>query len=297
MTMLAHTLKTILELIPEALPFVKQASVDKEMPLDNKDSTIATALQLKYLEKVAYRPVDIFAIEKIAKAVHMYGVTEDVTRLSNAMIKAASEQKIRKENDSDENYFLKVASFEGELSNVSVEDRSAAATYLYKEATKRNLKPSDAVILYSGNAYLSKEAAVQALSVRYNFTGNTDFVKIASALGKTPDVLLSSDILLQISDTICNMDKVAGLHFKGHNFYKEAFFVKEAAFKGSINVRLCGKDVPYESIARVGREKIASYMGSDIASEMDNGPANFKAVIETLPLDLQNVLSSLVKNV
>jgi hypothetical protein len=297
MTMIAHSLKNIIELIPQALEHVKQASVDQEMPLDSKASTIATALELQYFEKIAHKSVNVFALEKVAQAVELYGVTELVKELGTALVKAAADCKVDELLNTNENFFLKVAAFEGTHANMSIEERSATATALYKEAKQRNIDADELVMLYSGNGYLSKEAAVKALAVRYHTTQNTDFVKLAGTIGRMPDTSLSPELLIEISDTICKLDKMAGLNFQGHNFYKEAFFLKESAFKSSMSVRLCGKDIPYESIERVGRQKVASYIGEDIAKEMDAGPQNFKAVVETLPLDLQNVLHSLVKNV
>jgi hypothetical protein len=39
------------------------------------------------------------------------------------------------------------------------------------------------------------------------------------------------------------------------------------------------------------------YIGKDVSDECEKGPANAKAVIETLPMDLQKVLANLLKNV
>lgn len=294
MTMLAHSIKHILELVPEALPLVKQASVDQEMPLDNKDSVLATALQVGYFEKVAYSPVDVFKLEKIAQAVKAYGLGDQVKELTDSMVKAAHEKIASADTNSGSMYDMRVSAFEGNLSHMTTEHRSESAVQLYKEAKERGVTPSDDVTLYSGNAYLSKEAAVKALSVRFDKTKNTDFVKIAEAIVKTE---MNPTTVRMVAGAIDGMDKAAGLHFTGHNFYKEVFFVKEAAFKGSVSVRLAGKEVPYESIERVGKQRISQYIGADVAKEMDGGPMNFKTVIETLPMDLQRVLASLVKNV
>ena len=294
--MLAHTLKSILEFVPDALPLVKQASVDKEMPLDSRDSTIATALQMKYFEKIAYQAVDVFELEKVAEAVKAYGVADEVNRLTEVMVKSAQEAKSYKDRNSVDTYMLKVSSFEGNLNSMSTSDRGEMADSLYKEAQERKLVPSDDVILYSGNGYFSKEAAVKSLSVRYHSTKNENFVKLASAIGKQP-TNMDPSVVRTIGETISEMDKEAGLHFRGHNFFRETCFVKEAAFKGTITVKVANKDIPYEHLERVGRGNIASYLGEDIAKEMDAGPMNFKNVVETLPMDMQHVLSSLVKNV
>lgn len=296
--MLAHTLKNILDLVPDALPMVKQASVDQEMPMDGRDSTLASALQLQYFEKIAFQPVDVFAMEKVAQAVEMYGLGAEVKDISDRMVKAAHARKVEADLNSTENYLLKVSSFEGNLGTMDIKERSSTATELYKEAKEKGLAPSDDVTLYSGNAYLSKEAAVKSLSVRFHKTKNDDFVKIASALGRQSGKSeVSADIARELADTISLMDKSAGLHFGGHNFYKEAFFVKEAAFKGSVSITLAGKPVPYESFERLGKANISRYVGEDVAKEMDGGPMNFKSVVETLPLDLQRVMAGLIKNV
>jgi hypothetical protein len=298
MTMLAHTLKQILEYVPEALPLVKEASVDKEMPLDSRDSTIATALQLKYFEKVAYSPVDVFEIEKVAAAVEAYGVKFEVEQLSEAMIKAASQLEMNRSNSSVESYLLKESSFCGSYGDMTIVDRSLKAKELYKEAKEKGLEPAEEVTLYSGNAYLDKEAAVKSLAVRYHETKDDSFVKIASVIGrKYANSDMTSDLQSFMADTVAQLDKQAGLHFKGHNFHREVFHTKEAAYKSSLMVKVAGKQIPYENLERVGRSKIASYLGSDIAKEMDSGPMNFKNVVETLPLDMQHVLSNLVRNV
>lgn len=249
--MLAHTLKSILELVPEALPLVKQASVDKEFPLDSKDSCIATALQLKYFEKVAYHPVDFTDIEKIGKAVHLYGVSEEVKDLSTRMIKAAQEKFVR-EHD------IKTApetKFEG---------------------------------------VLNKEAALKSLTVRYNETKDTSFVKVAEAIykGREDPRLKDPESLLKIASAIDALDQKHGLQFKGFNFKKEAF-EKESA----VTICVKGKQVPYEKFARLGKDRLAQYLGKDIADELEGSPETFKAAIEALPLDLQFVASNLIANV
>lgn len=295
--MLAHSLKHILEYVPEALPLIKKANLEEEFPTNNIEGAIASALHMKFLEKIAHTSFDVFARDRVEAAVQMYGVKDQVEALGNLMVKAAQAKQLADYENSDENYLLKVSSFEGTLGDTPVDLRSGVATSLYKEAKERNLEPSDLVTLYSGNGYLSKEAAVKSLANRFHTTKNDMFVKLAHSINTAPDHALTPEILVTIADSISTMDKQAGLNFKGHNFYKEAFFVKEAAFKGSLSVTLAGKQIPYESIERVGKSNISQYIGADIAKEMDSGALNFKSVVETLPLDLQRVLLNLTKNV
>lgn len=289
--MLAYTLKNILELVPEATPLVKQASIEQDFPLDNKDSCLATALAVKYHEKVAYKAVDVFALEKIAKAVAAYGLEADVKSLGDKMVKEAEARKIAATDNTKENYMLKQASFDGMLTGFSDPVKvSAEAVELYKQAEASGVKPSEEVVRYSGHGYLNKEAAIKSLSVRFHETNNVNFVKIARAIHDLPEKAIKPETVRDICDTISGMDKEAGLSVKGFNFYREAVIVKEAELKSALNIKLCGKDVPYEKIEKLGRDRLAAFIGDDVANEFDAGPANFKQVAETLPHDLQRVL-------
>jgi hypothetical protein len=295
--MLAYTLKEILDLVPEAASFVKQASVDQDMPLDNKDSCIATALQMKYHEKVAYKAVDVFALEKVAKAVKAYGVETEVIALTERMVKAAYDRSAAKAAVATDDYLTKQAYFEGELSGMRPTGTlSKEASALYDEAKQKGLSPSEAVVRYSGHGYMDKEAAVKALANRFYETNNPSFVKLATAIHKLPGEI-RPETVRDICDTITEMDKQAGLSTKGYNFYNETIFVKEAAIASVLNVKLCGKNVPFEKIAKVGKGHFTSYLGSDIGNEFDNGPVHFKQVLETLPMDLQKVALHLTNNI
>lgn len=295
--MLAYTLKEILDLVPEAASFVKQASVEQEMPLDNKDSCIASALKLKYHEKVAFKAVDVFAIEKVAKAVKAYGVEDQVTALGERMVKAANERKAEAAAIANDDYFTKQAFFEGELSGLRTEGTlSKEAAALYDEAVAKGIKPSEEVIRYSGHGYMDKEAAVKALANRYYETHNPSFVKLAAAIHKI-DGQVKPETVRDICDTISGMDKEAGLSTKGYNFYKETVLTKEAQVISALNVKLCGQSVPFEKIAKLGRGRFCAYIGDDMGAEFDRGPVHFKQVLETLPMDLQKVALHLTKNV
>jgi hypothetical protein len=295
--MLAYTLKEILDLVPEAASFVKQASVEQEMPLDNKDSCIATALQMKYHEKIAYKAVDVFALDKVAKAVEAYGVQTEVTALTDRMVKAAAQRTATAAAIATDDYMTKQAYFEGELSGLRVNGTlSKQAAELYDEAKEKGIEPSEAVVRYSGNGYMDKEAAVKALANRFYETKNPSFVKLATAIHKLPHQI-RPETVRDICDTISEMDKQAGLVTKGYNFYNETIHTKEASLRSSLMVKLCGKDVPFEKIAKLGKGHFSSMMGSDIGNEFDHGPAHFKQVLETLPMDLQKVALHLTKNV
>jgi hypothetical protein len=295
--MLAYTLKDILELVPEAASFTKQASVEQDMPLDNKDSCIATALQLKYHEKVAYKAVDVFAIEKVARAVKAYGVEDQVKALSERMVKAAFERTSAAAAIATDDYMMKQAYFEGELSGMRPHGTmSKEASALYDEACAKGINPSDSIKIYSGHGYMDKEAAVKALANRYYETKNPSFVKIATAIHKMEGEF-KPETVRDICDTISEMDKEAGLSTKGYNFYAETVLVKEAQLVSALNVKLCGKNVPFEKIAKLGKGRFSAYMGEDIGREYDMGPVHFKQTLEALPMDLQKIALHLTNNV
>jgi hypothetical protein len=295
--MLAYTVKEILNLIPEALPMIKSASLEQDFPLDSKDSTLATALQLKYFEKVAYHPVAFNDMEKIALAVELYGLKDIVLDLSSKMVKAAEAKKLATEINPLDDYRIKEAALNHDYGSTA--QRSSIATELYKQASELGITPSDEVILYSGHGFLNKEAAIKSLTVRFDATQDKNFVKVATAIVRDKDSahLTHPESLVKIANMVSDFDTDNKLNLKGFNFYKEAFFVKEAAYKSALMVKLAGKQVPYESIERVGRGHISSYLGADVAKEMTKGASHFKSVVETLPMDMQQILSNLIKNI
>jgi hypothetical protein len=298
MTMLAYYIKPVLELVPEALPMVKLASLTGELPTDGRSSTLASALAITYMTKVAHVPVAYEDLEKVAKAVSMYSLQDEVNSLKSTLVKRAG---LRAENDaidSGDSYLLKQAYFEGELSGFSdIAYSVKEATSLYKQASEKGIKPSEELIRYSGHGFLNKEAALRSLSLRYSLSKDHEFIKLAKALGNTPDEKLTPELVSVFCDKVTEMDKTAGLALRGFNFYKETILTKESELKSVLSVNVAGTKVPYEKLEQLGKARISQYIGADVAKEMDAGPGNFKQVVETLPRDLQQVLLNLTRNV
>lgn len=297
--MLGFTLKKILNLVPDALEHVKQASIEQSLPLDSRDSCIASALEVKYHEVVDGKSVDPYDIEKVASAVKVYGVSDVVKDLNSKLIKAAelSSRESYMQSRLKETYFSKEAMFKGELTGFINDPLSKAdkAEALVKQASELGVEPCEEVVRYSSQLLLDKSAALNALSARYQATKDAVFVKIATAIGQMPESGYKPETVKDICRTISGLDKMAGLNLKGFDFYKEALLTKEALVS-VLRIRLGSEEVPYESIERVGRSRIAQYVGEDVAKEMDAGPENTKAVLETLPRDLQRVVLDLIKN-
>lgn len=292
--MLAHNIKAILTLVPEVKSMVKAASLEEDFPYDSKDSVTASYLRVHYLEKVAEKRVDPAISTKITKAAELHGVKKTLDEFLprfNTLEKQASMNQSK--------YGLKLkeveAGFEGDLGGfgfLSIEKTASMAESIVDEYGDQ-VKSAE-VLRYAGKAYLNKEAAVMALSNRYHASKEVAFVKIARVV---TDSIRETDFnaIGQLCHTVTQLDKQAGLDIRGFNFYKEALTTKKSALTSSMMVKLAGKDVPWESIQKFGMERIASTIGADVAGAMTGDPGSDKAMLESLPLDVQTMLGSLVR--
>jgi len=284
--MLAHTLKPILELVPEALPMIKQAHVDEEFPLSNRDSCIASALCVNYAAQVSGNPIALNVLEKVAKAVKLYNVESQIKTLTDKMVAVVHEKKAAAVLPGE--YMDKQANFEGDFTGFTdVLEQSAKAENLYKEAKALGIEPSDQVKRYSGHAFLVKEAAVKSLAVRYHKTNQAGYVKLAAAINKANEFNLKPETVVDLCRTVSEMDKAAGLTM---DFFKETLVTKQAEALDSMTVRLRNKEIPLNNILALGEKRLASYLGTEITREMNDGPMNFKAALESLPIDSQQLL-------
>ena len=80
--MLAYDLNNILQIVPEAVGMVKEASLSEDFPTDSKDSTLASGLQIAYLTKVAGEIVDYVIQDKVSRAAIAYGISDELEKLA-----------------------------------------------------------------------------------------------------------------------------------------------------------------------------------------------------------------------
>jgi hypothetical protein len=298
--MLGYTLKHVLDVLPEALPMVKQASITKEFPVDNPDSCLASALSIEYLKaadpgKATSMPPG--ALEKVAMAVEAYGLTQTFSTLKQSLLDSltGSMQKQASVNR-DGDYKTREAYFLGQLGGMKdVLELTKSASALYEEAQASGITPCDEVCVYSGHAFLSKEAAVTALGHRYQLTKDSVFLKLAAAMSQEPELMPSSRTVKSLCSTVSGMDKKAGLHAQGFDFYKETLLTKSAALSCS-SVSLMGESVPLEKILRLPRDQVEHYLGKDIAEGLASDPVTAKAVVDSLPNDMKVVLKTMLKS-
>ena len=291
--MLAHNIKDILTRVPEAIDMVKKADLEKDFPVDSADSAAASYLRVMYLEKVASRKVDLDTKELVTKAASLYGIKDRLDPFKERF--ASLEKKAQEAYEFGSTLKELEAGFEGDLGGygfLGLEKAAAAAEAIVSQFGDQ--VTSEAVKRYSGRAWLNKEAAVQALTSRYMTTKEVNFVKVARVVVnsiKEDDF----DAIRSLCGTVTQLDKKAGLDLIGFDFYKEALITKESAFASVMNVNLAGTSVPWESIQKFGKDRIASTIGADIAKAMTGNIVADKAMLESLPRDNQIMLAKLVK--
>ena len=292
--MLAHNLKEILTIIPEALGFIKEASLELDFPTDNKDSAAASYLTAAYLVKVAGKTLDIDLLKKLEKAASLYGIKEEMDKFIprfSQMNKEASQKETP--------VLVKTAEamFEGNLCGfLNIEDAAEQATQLMIKYASQIT--SLEVQRYAGHAYLNKEAAITSLANRYYATKQTNshFIKIARLIN---DSVREDDFttIKDICRTVSTLDKQAGLDLIGFNFYKEALITKQSALSTGLHVKLAGVNVPYTKIASLGKNRIEEFLGKEATAGLSGDCVNDKYVLESMPRSLQLQLNNILKNV
>jgi hypothetical protein len=292
--MLAHSIKEVLTLVPEAMEFIKQASLEQDFPVDNKDSAAASYLTAAYLTKVAGKVLDTDLLKKLEKAASLYNVKDVMDKFIprfSQMTKQASEEEIMS--------MVKVAEagFEGDLCGfLNIEKAAEKATFLIEKYAGK--VTSEEVMRYSGNAYLDKSAAIRSLANRYHATKeqNPHFIKIARII---QDDVREDDFktIGEICRVVTTLDKQAGLDLIGFNAWKEFLLTKQSALITSLHVKLAGIDIPYTKIASLGRDRIEGYLGKEAAAGLTGDCINDKYVLESMPRSSQIQLNNILKNV
>lgn len=296
--MIGYTLKHVLELIPEAFPLTKRAHVEQNFPTEGRDNCLASALSIEYLKHIKKAAVDFDTLDGVYRSITAYGLHEKVAEFSNLMQARHRDMLVKQSKALTPSSFLeKQAFWEGELSNSpDLVTQGQQAVELVKQASIVGVEPSPRVLRYSGNLPLEKEAALSALNSRFHLTKNPVLLKIAAALGKENSFIFNPTLVQSLCSTISGLDKAAGLSARGFDFYKEALVEKQAALR-NIRVRVGKEEYPIESIQQIPSHLLSQYLGEDFGKELSGqDPITTKAVVESLPMDLQNVLLSLLKN-
>jgi hypothetical protein len=295
--MIGYTLKHVLELVPEALDLVKQASVEQDYPINNKDGCIASGLAVAYKTRISGQMVDYDNLEKVSSAITAYNLGETVNDLVGKMVGRSRDALVKQASfETPDTYMTKQAGFEGDLTGfMDLQEIVKQAEVLAEQAAGLGVNPSLEVRRYACDAFLAKEAALGALGARFQATKNPVFVKLAAALSKEAEIIPPSKLTKSLCSTVTGLDKEAGLLAKGFNFYKEALIEKEAAVN-SMMVKVAGKDYALQRILALPANYVDDYLGKGFMKEATSDPGSTKAMIESLPLDSQHVLATILKN-
>lgn len=278
-----HNIKEIIQYVPEAVELTKKASVRDDFPTNSKESTILSALEVAYLTKVANELVSCEVVERVDKATRLYGVSDTIEELSGLMSSRAFEKQA-----SVIGYQEEVKQAEEVLESMgcglfNLEKVASRAEQLYDDYG--DYVSSDFVRLYAGVGYLNKEAAELGLAIRYKRTGNEGFMKVARIIHGSDVSKLSEEDNRSIAHAVVELEKEA--HLTGLNFYEEAFMVKAA----EVMVKLAGQQVSADRIIAVA-PSISNVIGEDVAEELSkSGSEEVKAIAESLPLDLQQLIA------
>lgn len=290
--MLAYDLKAILEIVPEAMPLVKKANLEQDFPVDSKDSYIASMLRVKYLTKVAHTSVDYDAQNLLDKAGTLYNASEELAPMLEKLEKYA-ELKVLAQRSLEDSIASTNLEFYNSISGLAdLEKAASIACKAYDLYGEEGM--SDEMLKYAGVGFLHKEAAVKGMIARYQASKNPMFVKLARMVSDVDETSVTRGDILSLASTVTSLEKEANLQLYGFNFYKDCI-VKSAS--SVLEISIAGQKVPYETIARLGKDRIATVVGKEVADELKNDPVNDKHVLESLPLDLQKILLSIIKSV
>lgn len=291
--MLAYDLKAILKIVPEAMPLIKQASIEQEFPIDSQDSYIASVLRFEYLTKVAHTVVDYDAYTTLEKAASMYQIEAELKPLVEKIRSVGMDSLLEKSASESTSLMEVEASIRDMVSGYAdLEKAAELAEGLYEVYGSDSL--SEDIAKYAGVGYLNKEASVKGMISRYQASKNHTFIKLARILTDLDETKVGREDLVKLASVVGGLEKESNILGLGFNFYEEAI-VKSAA--SILEISLAGTKVPYEKIAKLGKDRIASVIGKDVADEIKNDPVNDKYVLESLPLDLQKILLSVLKSV
>jgi hypothetical protein len=295
--MIGYTLKTVLELVPEALDFVKKASLEQDYPTNSKDSCLASALVAKYQTEVSGQKVDYDVLEKVASGVTAYNLSETYKELSSKLLDRSKAQFVKQASaETEETFMTKQAHWEGELSGFKdIENLVKQAEELKVISDRLGAKLSPRVQTYLCDGYLSKQAALGALAARFQLTKNDVLLKIAAALSKESEFIPGGALVKNLCNTVTQLDKKAGISAKGFDFYREAMITKSAAMS-SCNVNVAGTSYPLQRVMSMPSSYIDSYLGKGFSDELSSDPMSAKAMVESLPMDTQNVLKTILNS-
>lgn len=279
-----HVIKNVLGLVPEVAGHVKKAYVEQDFPTHDLDSTIVSALEIAYLTKVAHVPVDIEDVTRVSTAVKLYGVSDKVHEHVDNMCKQAVMTKTASQNVEDEVRQAEELIRSRAAVPVGIEKVASQAAELYDNYA--DLVTDKTVRLYACAGTLVKEAALAALKVRAERTGNQQFTKVAQIIEASDVEKFSVEDNRTVVNAILTLEKQA--NYFASDIFPEIFSMEKKAAM----VDLGSKKVSPEAIIRLGADRVKTLVGSEVAKLVEShDAASLVAVINSLPLPEKQLLA------
>ena len=279
-----HVIKNVLGLVPEVAGHVKKAYVEQDFPTHDLDSTIVSALEIAYLTKVAHVPVDIEDVTRVPTAVKLYGVSDKVHEHVDNMCKQAVMTKTASQNGEDEVRQAEELIRSRAAVPVGIEKVASQAAELYDNYA--DLVTDKTVRLYACAGTLVKEAALAALKVRAERTGNQQFTKVAQIIEASDVEKFSVEDNRTVVNAILTLEKQA--NYFASDIFPEIFSMEKKAAM----VDLGSKKVSPEAIIRLGADRVKTLVGSEVAKLVEShDAASLVAVINSLPLPEKQLLA------
>lgn len=295
--MLIRHAKDLITTVPEAMDFIKQASVfDHAENLHLPDNAVATALDLAYMARTG-QEIDGQLVKKAEEALKLHGLEKKANELIELMASrmAAPKKDLEKEAQS------RIAVIQDLVTGINPDLEKAAelATWIKESqyADTYAVKNSELVDMYSCHGFMDKQAAEAALLRRARLSGMPEFEKAAETLRTSESDFMSPAQLQEVCKLVTGMDKQANLNKFGMNFYKEVMIVGELqkkAYSMNLTVRLAGKDIQIDKILSADYGKLEAVLGTEIATNLHGDPMTAKAVVESLPMDSQKILEAVI---
>ena len=297
--MYLQTAKEILTLVPESAELLKTASVEGHaQALHEPANALASYLDITYLEKVAGKAVDIDYRSQTLRAVSLLGLTKQAEEFSASLVERATQPKLDLEKEASRRVHLvkeQMNKFDADLVKAA-----SLANYLVdsKYGETEAVKNSPEVAAMACTGYMDKAAAISELYYRFNKSGYEPFIKLANVINERDTVSLTRSEQNAICDAVRIMEKTAKLACGATNFNRHVMVVRpleKAAFEKAICCTVAGRSIPLDKIQQVGHGTLASVLGEEVAQALQGHPVEAEAVIDTLPLDSQQLLEALVR--
>lgn len=292
--MLAYDFGKVLDLVPEAQELTKQASFDQEFPADSADSALASYLTAHYQIKIASAEVDLSNYDTVLKVLKVNGLEKTASDLATVMVQRHRSGGMTKAASMFDTSDYRLSELQESLTGLSKDFVKAAS--LAQDLEQDGVILPAEYSVYAGNGILKVAEAVDALDARYARTGDSQYQYMSKIVSGLDPAQCEKGTRVKLASLIADLDTTHGLHQEGWDIYREAFDLTKSASDITV-VELCGKQIPYSTIQKVGRATISAAIGEDVASEITGDALHDKQILETLPRDLQEVLCSLACNV